>query len=164
MMHPLPARSGLLLSALFALFVAACGDGPPADTTAASAVPDTVDYNFHVKPILSDRCFACHGPDDKARKAGLRLDTPEGAQEKLESGERAVVPGKPGSSELIRRITTRDPEAIMPPPESHLTLTADEIAVLRKWVEQGAEYKQHWSFIPPAKPTVPDVKDGKWAL
>ena len=137
----------------------------PADIVAAEAnLPERVDYNLHVKPILSDRCFACHGPDNAKQKAGLRLDTPEGAYEALtESGHRAVVPGNLAKSELFHRITSTDPEEVMPTPESNLTLTATEKATLLRWIEQGGEYKEHWSLIAPAKPEVPQVADGGWA-
>jgi hypothetical protein len=127
-------------------------------------VPDRVDFNFHVKPILSDRCFACHGPDDRARKAGLRLDVREMALAELESGRRAIVPGKADRSELVRRIYSTDPKLLMPEPSSHLTLTDAERATLRRWVEQGAEWKPHWAFIPPSKPAVPKPSRDSWGV
>jgi len=129
----------------------------------AAALPDKVDFNYHVKPLLSDRCYACHGPDEKARQAKLRLDTPEGAFKALDDGMFVVKPGDAARSELIRRITARDPDDRMPPPESKLSLSAGEIELLRRWVEQGAEWKKHWSFIPAADPPVPRVKNTKWA-
>lgn len=137
----------------------------PADVAAAEAgLPRQVDYNLHVKPILSDRCFACHGPDKAKQKAGLRLDTPEGAYEALaESGLRAVVPGNLAKSELVHRITSTDPDVMMPTPESNLTLNATEKATLLRWIEQGGEYKEHWSLIVPAKPVVPTGADSGWA-
>ena len=110
---------------------------------ALTASLHAVDYNFDVKPILSDRCFHCHGPDAANRKAKLRLDTAEGAREVLQSGE------------LLARIGSADPDEVMPPPESKLTLTAAEIATLKKWVAQGAEYKEHWSFLPVKRPKPP---------
>lgn len=121
-------------------------------------LPATVDYNFHVKPILSDRCYTCHGPDPNTREADLRLDVPEGFSTPLgDGGDRyPVVPRRPGRSELIRRITHTDPDEVMPPSESNLTLTELEKALLRRWVEQGAEWKPHWSFTPPVKPNAPD--------
>jgi hypothetical protein len=137
----------------------------PADIVAAEAnLPEKVDYNLHVKPILSDRCFACHGPDKAKQQAGLRLDTPEGAYEALaKSGHTAIVPGSLGKSELVNRILSTDPEEMMPTPKSNLTLTTEEKAMLVRWVEQGAEYKQHWSLIAPALPETPKVKDERWA-
>jgi hypothetical protein len=133
--------------------------GPP-----PPGVPDRVDFNFHVKPILSDRCFACHGPDDRARKAGLRLDIREQALAELESGRRAIVPGKPDRSELVHRIYSTDPKQTMPEPSSHLTLDDTERAILRRWVEQGAEWKPHWAFIPPSKPGVPKPSRANWGV
>jgi len=118
-------------------------------------LPETVDFNYHIKPILSDRCFACHGPDNNTREADLRLDTEEGAFAALESGEKAFVPGSWSDSHALQRMLSDDPEIVMPPPESNLSLTDEEIATIAKWIEQGAEYKPHWAFIPPEKPEVP---------
>ncbi len=123
----------------------------------AEGLPERVDFNFHVKPIFSDRCFKCNGPDDRAREADLRLDTDEIATARGESGKRAVVPGKSSKSELVRRILSDDPSYRMPPPESHLTLSDYERAVLVRWVEQGARWEPHWSFSPPEKPAVAEV-------
>src|SRR5688500_11477161 len=107
------------------------------------AVPEAVDFTRDVRPILSANCFKCHGADDKARKAKLRLDVREGAIGEASSGERAVVPGKPDDSELVRRILSDDPEEMMPPPAAKKTLTAAEKDILKRWVSQGAEYKPH---------------------
>lgn len=127
------------------------------------SVPEKVDYIRDVKPILSDRCFACHGPDKNKIQAGLRLDIQAQALAKnAESGLRAIVPGKPHKSELVRRILSDDPEMRMPTPESHLTLTPEEKAVLVKWIEQGAEYKPHWAFVKVAEPKIPKVKLEDW--
>ncbi len=121
-----------------------------------SLLPDRIDYNFHVKPILSDRCFACHGPDAQKRKANLRLDVKDQAYATLESGVgHAIVPGKVHRSILVDRILSHDPEEIMPPPASNLSLTRSEKAILIKWIKQQAEYKTHWSFTKPEKPRVP---------
>ena len=109
----------------------------------AGNLPEKVDFNYHIKPLLSDRCYACHGPDEKARKAKLRLDVSEGAFK----GD-IIKPGRPDQSELIRRITATDPDDHMPPAESNLSLSADEIELLRRWVAQGAEWGKHWSLIP----------------
>ena len=111
----------------------------------------TVDYNFQVRPILSDNCFRCHGPDAKSRQAGLRLDQKESAY------AQAIAPGKPGQSELIARVSSTDPSYRMPPPSVHKQLSAAEIAILRQWIEQGAEYKPHWAFIAPKKTAPPQV-------
>jgi hypothetical protein len=150
-------------AALFITFVAGtigCGRqaAPP-----IAGVPDRVDFNFHVKPLLSDRCFKCHGPDDRQRKGGLRLDVQASALATLESGHRAVVPGSTSKSELVRRITSTDPKVMMPAPDSHLALDEVEKATLIRWIEQGAEWKPHWAFIPPVKPAVPQVSNAAWA-
>ena len=108
-----------------------------------------VDYNFHVKPILTDRCYECHGPDENARKADLRLDLEEGAFGDLGGGHYPIVAGKPEESELIWRIYAEDEDDRMPPPESRHSLTLSEKDTLRKWIEQGAEWKEHWAFEPP---------------
>ncbi|TAE31611.1 MAG: DUF1553 domain-containing protein [Cytophagales bacterium] len=136
----------------------------PAELVAAEVnLPEKVDYNLHVKPILSDRCFACHGPDKAKQQAGLRLDTPEGAYEALaESGHTAIKPGNLGGSELFHRITSTDPDYMMPTPESNLTLSVEEKAMLVRWIEQGAEYKEHWSLIAPKMPEIPKVGQN-WA-
>lgn len=134
------------------------------DTGSAVKLPKKIDFNFHIKPILSDRCFACHGPDEKARKGGLRLDTEAGAFALLDSAENryAIVAGNAHRSELVHRITTADPELLMPPPESNLSLSPYEVALLQRWVEQGAEWKSHWAFLPPEKPVLPEVRHEQW--
>jgi hypothetical protein len=124
-------------------------------------LPEVVDFNFHVKPVLSDRCFACHGPDDRARKAGLRLDTRDGAFARLESGRRAIVPGSTRRSELVHRILSTDPAIVMPAPESHLALSDYERALLVRWIEQGAEWKPHWAFIRPIARRPPAAADAR---
>ena len=129
----------------------------------AAGLPEVVDFNFHVKPILSDRCFKCHGPDVATREAGLRLDLPEGAIDaELESGGHAIVPGSLRRSKLFHRISSDDPEQRMPPAESNLTLSENEVAILARWIEQGAEYKPHWAFLPIEEPTIPAVQDEEW--
>ena len=124
-----------------------------------------VDFNYHVKPILSDKCFACHGPDERKRQAEFRLDTEEGAFKALKSDVHnfAIVRGNPDSSYLIKRIFSDDPSFRMPPAESNLILTEAEKNILKKWIEQGAEYKQHWAFIPPVKPDLPEVSS-EWGV
>jgi hypothetical protein len=110
-----------------------------------------LDYNMDVKPILSDKCFACHGPDKAKQKAGLRLDKPANAFAPLTEtpGKVAIKPGNLQKSEVYHRIISRDPEYLMPVPASHLTLSAREKAIIIKWIEQGAEYKPHWAFVKP---------------
>lgn len=128
-----------------------------------ASLPEHIDYNFHVKPILSDRCFACHGPDAQKREADLRLDIEEAAYAALKEGKgHAIVPNKPGSSQLVHRILSSDADLQMPPPESNLTLSDAEWATLIKWIEQGAEYKPHWAFTKPEQAAVPK-SGGDWA-
>lgn len=129
-----------------------------------SAVIDSVDYNLHIRPILSDRCFKCHGPDANARKASLRLDTPEGAIAALKDNPavHVIVPGEPESSEVYRRISTADTSEVMPPIKSNLKLNENEIALIKKWISQGAVYKPHWAFIPPKQSVVPTVQLEHW--
>lgn len=112
-------------------------------------VPKKVDFNFDVRPILVQNCYLCHGPDPSSRKADLRLDTFEGATALLDDGGQAIVPGNASKSELIKRIMHEDQDAMMPPPESNLELSEYDIEVLRKWIDQGAEWKPHWAFISP---------------
>ncbi|MCU0391930.1 MAG: DUF1549 domain-containing protein, partial [Thermoflexibacter sp.] len=131
------------------------------DMVAGLQLPEKVDFNFHIKPILSDRCFACHGPDNNSRKAGLRLDTEEGAFAELpeNKGKFALVKGNLDKSRLFYHINTTNPDDIMPPKNSNLKLNEYEKALIGKWIEQGAEWKKHWSFIPPQKPEIPQVKN-----
>jgi Protein of unknown function (DUF1553)/Protein of unknown function (DUF1549)/Planctomycete cytochrome C len=135
------------------------GDPPPAT---AQANPRPVNFARDVRPILSDHCFACHGPDDKARKASLRLDTKEGAFAKLEDGGLTIVPGKPDESELVGRIESDDPDLHMPPKKFGKPLTPDQVAILRRWVEQGATWSTHWAFDAPHQPALPSVKTTGW--
>ncbi|WP_425234237.1 DUF1553 domain-containing protein [Ulvibacterium sp.] len=147
----------------FILILTSCSIDVPEDVEEAYAkLPETIDFNFHVRPILSDRCYACHGPDEASRKADLRLDLEEEAFHKLNSGNYAFVSGKPGKSESIERILSNDPEITMPPPESHLSLSASEKAMIIKWIEQGAEWKPHWAFAKPEKPNLPNTNGVSW--
>jgi hypothetical protein len=118
---------------------------------------EQISYNFHIRPILSDKCFACHGPDANKREAELRLDTEKGAFTALKDspGRFALVKGKPLNSEVYHRITSADPGLIMPPPESNLSLTDQEIQLISKWIEQGAHYEPHWAFTRVEKPKIP---------
>ncbi|MAJ51795.1 MAG: hypothetical protein CMB82_09305 [Flammeovirgaceae bacterium] len=131
---------------------------------AEKLLPDIIDYNFHVKPILSDKCFACHGPDAKNQKANLRLDQKEHAYATLPSGNgKAVVPNSAYKSLIINRILSIDKSFIMPPPKTNLVLDSKEKAILIKWIEQGAEYKSHWAFIKPKTRKIP-VNGEDWAI
>ena len=150
---------------LFCLLGIGCTSSYP-DEVASSfkKLPETIDFNFHVRPILSDRCYHCHGPDENARKADLRLDDREAAVSALpESGVMPILPGKPLESALISRILAEDEEEVMPPPDSKLSLTPREKAILIKWIEQGANWKKHWAYIPPEKAPLPQIKNKSWA-
>ena len=121
----------------------------------AAPSPGKISYNRDIRPVLSDKCFFCHGPDPNKRKAKLRLDVREEALAK-----QAFIPGKPDESELIRRIFTTDLDDLMPPPESHKTLTSAEKQMFRRWIAQGAGYQKHWAYVPPVKPSVPPNRNG----
>jgi mono/diheme cytochrome c family protein len=142
-----------LLSCL-CLLLAACDRPLAADgkvVKETDGLPEVVTFNAHIRPILSDSCFACHGFDANKREAGLRLDTPEGAYAALTDSDskHAIVPGDPNRSEVFARITTEDPEQQMPPPTFHKDpLDEREVALVRRWIEQGAKYEKHWSFEP----------------
>ncbi|MCE9526250.1 MAG: DUF1549 domain-containing protein, partial [Planctomycetales bacterium] len=123
--------------------------------------PREIEFNRDIRPILSDNCFQCHGPDSKARQAELRLDREEDAVAERKDGA-AIVRGKPAASELVRRITDANADERMPPADSGKKLTAEQIELLRRWVEQGAKWQAHWSFIPPKRPSMPEVSDSAW--
>jgi hypothetical protein len=125
---------------------------------------EQLSYNFHIRPILSDKCFACHGPDANKQEAGLRLDVPETAFAALKEspGKFAIIPNDINGSELYHRIVSTDLNELMPPPESNLSLTQEEIGLIKKWIEQGAQYEPHWAFVSPKKAALPKVKDEKW--
>lgn len=133
-------------------------------STDPSALPATVDYNWHIKPVLSDRCYKCHGPDDQARKAKLRLDTQVGAYgvSRDDSTQQIIVPGNVAASLLVKHISSEDPQRRMPPPESNLSLTTREIALIKRWIDQGADWKPHWAFTSPTHPTLPEVRNENW--
>lgn len=138
----------------------ACNPELPAEVAQAyEQLPEKVDFNLHVKPILSDKCFACHGPDQAKRKAGLRLDLSEAAFDELPEspGKKALVPGDLSHSQVFHRILSADPETVMPPPEFNVNLSDYEKAILVKWIESGAGYKPHWAFTQPEKREVPAV-------
>jgi len=124
------------------------------------ASAETISYNRDIRPILSDNCFACHGFDPKTREADLRLDTFEGATADND-GVTSIVPGSVEKSELWQRIHSTDEDEVMPPPKTHKTISAEQKAKLRKWIEQGALYEKHWSFVPPVA-TIPAVKQTEW--
>jgi hypothetical protein len=124
-------------------------------TAAFAQTPRPIQFNRDVRPILSDACFQCHGPDKTKRKAKLSLDTEEGARH-------ALAPGKPNESELIKRITSTDKSKRMPPPSAAVTLTPQQIDTLTRWIKEGAKWQPHWAFIPPERPVLPSVKNKAW--
>ena len=134
---------------------------PPSQATPnnATTAPETVGFNAHIRPILSDKCFSCHGFDSTTRKEKLRLDTAEGAYAALESDPKkfAIVPGKPEESVVLQRILTTNPDVIMPPPDHHKPLSEGEKKLITQWIEQGAVYQEHWAFDAIAKPAPPET-------
>ncbi len=166
MISKLKITSGILHVFIFGfsalLFFNSCVSD--AGDSKTQKVPEKVDYNFHVRPILSDNCFVCHGPDANARQANLRLDTEEGAFAMLKDYDhkQAFVKGNPEESIAYLKITSLDSAEMMPPPTSNLKLSDYEIRVIEKWIKQGAEYKTHWAFIPPDRPTLPKTEDEDW--
>ena len=142
-------------AALWLALPAVClSPGAPAD--------EGIDFNRDIRPILSNNCFACHGPDDKKRKANLRLDSRDEAIGEREGGHHAIAPGSVESSALIGRVTAADPGERMPPPETKKKLTQREISLLKSWIAGGAEYQPHWAFLPVKRPEWPKVKGRVW--
>jgi len=126
----------------------------------SAVAEDSVSFNRDVRPILSDLCFQCHGPDERQRQGGLRLDQREAATRASESGVVAIQPGNSQASELIRRILSTDPNEQMPPPDSGKSLTPGQVRTLQRWIEAGAEYQGHWAFLPVERPPVPQTPPG----
>jgi hypothetical protein len=154
---------GITFLAALALLVVSCYQNTR--IFKKNSEPETVSYNFHIRPILSDKCFACHGPDANKREASLRLDLAETAFLPLKEtkGAFALVPGKPEESELFRRISSKDPGYQMPTPDSHLgLLSEEEINLVRRWIKQGAKYEKHWAFVSPIKSSLPEVGMEEW--
>jgi len=131
----------------------------------ANLLSEEISFNRDIKPILSDRCFHCHGPDTESREAKLRLDVTEGKDGayRVRKGKAAIVPGKPEESEVYKRIITKDEDDVMPPPDSHkLALSEKEIGLIKQWIKEGAKYAGHWAFEKPVKPDVPKVANSSW--
>ena len=122
----------------------------------ATVTAGPIGFNSHIRPLLSDHCFSCHGFDSNSREANLRLDTSEGAFAKRKSGS-AILPGDPESSLIWKRITSDDPDDIMPPPDHLLRLDAEEKKLIYHWIKEGAKYEEHWTFIPIKKPDLPNL-------
>jgi len=143
-------------ASVLAAAVACAADSP------ASNGPVRISFNRDIRPILSENCFACHGPDSANRQAGLRLDIAEQAVAELESGSRAIVPEDTTASELIARVVSDDPDIVMPPPDAKIgRLTEEEVELLRRWIAEGARYEPHWAFLPAAKPDMPADDAGR---
>ncbi len=134
-------------------------------SAASKAAPaQAIDFSRDIRPILSENCFKCHGPDDKERKAKLRFDQKEDAFKPAKSGDFAIVPGDPAKSKLIERITTKDVDDVMPPTKTGKKLTPLQIDLLTRWIAQGAKWQDHWAFVKPERPALPPVKEKKWAV
>ncbi len=146
----------LLLAALAGIApTAVLADSPTAKT------PARLSFNNDIRAILSENCFACHGPDSANRQAGLRLDTFEQATAELDSGLRAIVPEDAAASELLARVVSDDPDIVMPPPEAKIgRLSAEQVAALKRWIAEGATYEPHWAFVPPSRPEAVDAAAG----
>ncbi len=152
------------LQILLSFSVAVCGYvSTAAHVAAQETVPEQISFNEHVRPILSNHCWNCHGRADNSRQAGLRLDQRDSALKAGDSGQPAIVPGNPEASSLIEKIHTTDPDLIMPPPAAKRPLSDVQKQILQKWIAQGAEYAEHWAFISPARPELPAVKHQNWA-
>lgn len=154
--------AGLCLAGVIGIFLFRYLSG---SSTGSENNGESISYNFQVRPILSDKCYACHGPDANKREAGLRLDIQEEAYKALEDDPEAhaIVPGKPDFSELYIRVSSSDTTIRMPPASSNVPqLTKEEIAILKKWIQEGAKYEPHWAFVPPQKSPTPKVKNKTW--
>ncbi len=134
---------------------------PPATAENQKSSPAKVDFDREIRPILSNACYTCHGPDEKTREADLRLDTRAGAFADL-GGYHAIVPGQPEKSEILRRLLSRDESEKMPPPDARQQVSAEQIELLRRWIQSGADWREHWSLIPPQPITPPKVKNATW--
>ncbi len=162
MIHNLTMRFQSASFLLLLAFVASLSSCRRENSIAGQS--DSVDFNLHIRPILSDRCFKCHGPDANKRKANLRLDIRENALAALRDNpeEHVIVPGEAFASEVYRRISSGDTSQLMPPVNSNLKLNDHEIELIKTWIDQGAVYKKHWAFIPPKLHLLPEIKRTDW--
>lgn len=140
----------------------AIGSALFSDLAFGAAESGRLDYNRDIRPILSDNCFACHGPDKDKRESGLRLDIREEALKPAKSEDLAIVPGKPEESQMIERIFSDDKDDQMPPPDAHKTLSAAQKETLKRWIAEGAEYQAHWAFLPPQRAPLPKLGNAWW--
>ena len=129
-----------------------------AASPALAAGPKRINYSRDIRPILSNTCYKCHGPDEKQRKAGLRLDKKEGAYARLESGDMAIVPGSSAKSAVWQRLTAKDPDVRMPPADSGKTIAPEQIELIKRWIDEGGEFHGHWSLLPPQHAAAPPVQ------
>src|SRR5215813_662050 len=168
MANTISGGPGLVFIPKLVLLLAAClcwlpaSGRKPAEAAQARLPERSIDFNRDIRPILADKCWGCHGPDAPNKKIKLRLDSEETAKADLGRGRHAVVPYHPEQSQLALRISAKDDAMRMPPVDSGRSLTKRETALLIEWINQGAEWQKHWSFISPVKPQLPRVKDGSW--
>ena len=156
-------KLGTLALGLAVSLLLSCRRAGPGELPVDSHAQTAVTFNAVIQPILSENCYHCHGPDSSSRKGGLRLDRPEFALKGGESGKPAIVAGDPDKSQLVRRILSKDPQEVMPPPAMHNQLEPHEIELLKSWIKQGGVYEEHWAFIAPKRPAEPAVKQADWS-
>ena len=132
--------------------------------TAEKAKIKPVDFNREIRPILSENCFSCHGPDEETRMANMRLDVKDTAQGPYagRDGYKIIVPGDSAASRLYQRISAKDESSRMPPSFSNRKLTEKQIALIKQWIDEGARWDTHWAFVPPQRPAIPEVKQKDW--
>jgi hypothetical protein len=147
----------------FAVFLSVNGRELQGAARGDQPIPQTIQFNRDIRPILSDKCYTCHGPDKSHRTTPFHFDVEDSVKQDLGNGRFVIVPGDPDASALIQRITSTDDRKRMPPPASGRTLSPREIALLNSWIRQGAKWEKHWAFIPPARPQVPKVTQASWA-
>lgn len=155
MVKRVPVRP--LIATLVAIYCYSLGS--PVCQAEGESAPD---FGRDIRPILSDKCFACHGPDAEHRQGGYRLDQRDSSTAEADSGELPIVPGDTEASEILKRIVDPNESIRMPPPETHKRVTPEEVELLRKWIAAGADYQQHWSLVPPKRPDVPTVNQTDW--
>ena len=131
-------------------------------TRVLAVAPEHPDFEHDVQPILSDNCYACHGPDESNREGGFRLDQKSSAIAEADSGTPPIVPGDAESSEVFVRLITDDEDLRMPPTDSGKQMTKEQIQLIRQWIEQGAAWQEHWAFVPPRQGQLPNVQDKDW--
>ena len=135
-----------------------------AAAAASATTAGPVQFNRDIRPILSDHCFSCHGPDVQKMKGGLRLDVREAALRPAKSGKKAILPRDAAGSELVHRLLTDDADELMPPPEAHKPLKPEQKALLQRWIAEGAEYQGHWAYQPIVRPSVPPGPEGEGGI